>query len=595
MNRLWRTVRFILAQAFRTDRRRLFTAVALMVLGYVATPFIAVLLGLMTNAVLAGDAGTAVLAGLGAALLLVLELTMGHFAHLYYFELGDLQQASLTDEVAVIVNGSPGLEQFDDFRFAERLTSVTESLQQIRMVLQSTLQLGGVLLQVAVTAAVLALVDPWLALLPLAAVPPVLISNRAQRLIDAARDGAAGDIQLSRHLVDIGTTAGSAKEIRLSNAASAVADRQRRAWETTTATLWRAQRRSAALRAAGQVWFAGAYGLVIFLVIQRAVAGTAGIGEVVLVVTLAVQVSVQIAGALSLLSGLQSAGRTVEHIEWLRAQRPAAPATGPAPQPVPGVLTGGIVLDHVTFAYPGADRPVLCDVCLDIPAGSSIALVGGNGAGKSTLVKLLCGLYRPVSGRILVDGVDLAQVPIERWQERIATLFQDFAKVELRLRENVGVGDVDRIDDDEAIWGAVDAAHGRSIVDGLPQGLDSVLGHAYDAGSELSGGQWQTLGLARTLARPDPLLLMLDEPAAALDAAAEHALFERFVESADNAGRRSGTITCFVSHRFSTVRGADQIVVLDEGRVQETGDHATLMAGNGLYAESFGIQARGYA
>src|SRR6266536_394815 len=203
MRSLWRTVRFILSQAYRTDRRRLVVAVILLTIGYVATPLIAVSLGVMTNAVVAHHLRAAVLAGLGAAVLLVLELSMGHFAHLYYFELGDLQQASLTDEVAAIVNGTPGIEQFDDSRFAETLTSVSEGLQQIRMVLQSVLQLGGLLVQIGVTAGIFATMDPWLALLPLAAVPPVLMSNRAQRLVDVARDTAAGDVQLSRHLVTL--------------------------------------------------------------------------------------------------------------------------------------------------------------------------------------------------------------------------------------------------------------------------------------------------------------------------------------------------------------------------------------------------------
>ncbi len=154
---------------------------------------------------------------------------------------------------------------------------------------------------------------------------------------------------------------------------------------------------------------------------------------------------------------------------------------------------------------------------------------------------------------------------------------------------------MNRIGCDEAIWRALDDARGRHIAEGLPQGLDSVLGNAYDTGVDLSGGQWQTLGLARTFVRPDPLLLILDEPAAALDAAAEHALFERFIQSADGARRRSGTITCFVSHRFSTVRGADQIVVLEDGRVRELGDHASLLTRGGVYAELFDLQARGYA
>jgi ATP-binding cassette subfamily B protein len=293
---------------------------------------------------------------------------------------------------------------------------------------------------------------------------------------------------------------------------------------------------------------------------------------------------------------MHGVGRTVEQIEELRSSvQPTTPAPTVPRDVVPRRLRSGIELDHVSFAYPGTGRLVLDNVSLRIPAGSTLALVGENGAGKSTLVKLLCGLYQPTSGIILIDGVELVPEAASRWQERVTTLFQDFARLELLVRENVGASRLSAVGEDEVVWDALARARARSLVESLPHLLDQLLGHGYGDGMELSGGQWQTLGLARTLMRSDPLLMVLDEPAAALDATAEHRLFERFTRTAAAVGRHNAAITLFVSHRFSTVRTADQIVVLDNGHVCEQGDHESLMKRPSLYAELFSLQASAYS
>lgn len=597
MKKLLSAIGFILSLAYRTDRRRLFVAAGLMLVGYLSAPLVGVGLGALTNTVLDRDTSRAVGLAVALAFLLMFELMMGHFAHLSYFELGDMQQMQLTDEIAEIAHSSARIDQFDRPEFARLLTVATEGLQAVRVALEVTLQLCGMAIQVLITTAILAVVEPWLVLLPLAAVPPVLLAQRAQKIMDDAREGAALDIQRSRHLVQVGTTGQSAKEVRLFGAQHPLAERQRTAWKATTAQLWSAHRRAALLRATGQVWFALAYGLAVFLVVREAAQGGANIGQVVLVMTLAVQVSSQVAGGLAVLSILQSVGRTGEQIAELRAMvaQGGAQVPGGATGVAPDRMTSGITLENVSFCYPGKTVPVLDNVSLAVPAGSTLALVGENGAGKSTVVKLLCGLYQPTSGRILVDGVDIATLPDDVWRERVATLFQDFARFELLVRENVGSGVISQIEDDEALWAALGRARAGTIVDGLAGGLDQLLGHEYGNGVELSGGQWQTLGLARTLMRTDPLLLVLDEPAAALDAFAENALFERFVASAAETGRVAGAITVFVSHRFSTVRDADQIIVLDGGTVREAGTHTALMARGDLYAELFALQAGAYS
>jgi len=256
-------------------------------------------------------------------------------------------------------------------------------------------------------------------------------------------------------------------------------------------------------------------------------------------------------------------------------------------------LRSGIRFEHVSFAYPGTGRLVLEDINLHLEPGMVVAIVGENGAGKTTLVKLLCRLYQPASGRILVDDVDLARMPPDEWRERLSGAFQDFFRFEFRARHTVGVGDLPRLDDGPAVAMAVDRAGAGDVVERLAAGIETQLGPTWPEGVEISFGQWQKLALARGFMRQRPLLLVLDEPTAALDAETEHALFERYAAAARRP-TPEGSITILVSHRFSTVRMAYFIVVLDGARVAEAGTHQELMAKAGPYAELYSIQAAAY-
>ena len=248
----------------------------------------------------------------------------------------------------------------------------------------------------------------------------------------------------------------------------------------------------------------------------------------------------------------------------------------------------------MTFTYPGTDRIVLQDVSVLLPAGSSVALVGENSAGKTTLIKLLTGMYRPTAGSIHIDDTPLDDVDLESWRQRTTAAFQDFVRFELLAGEAVGVGDLPRIGDEPAILAALERAHGADALDSLPDGLRTPLGRSLPDGRDLSGGQWQKVALGRAMMRDRPILLVLDEPTASLDAPTEAALFERYVGASRRSAERSGAVTLFVSHRFSTVRAADLIVVLHEGRVVEQGSHDDLIASGGRYAELFELQARSY-
>jgi ATP-binding cassette subfamily B protein len=259
----------------------------------------------------------------------------------------------------------------------------------------------------------------------------------------------------------------------------------------------------------------------------------------------------------------------------------------------PQRLTKGIRFDRVSFAYPGTDRLVLEDLDLELPAGAVVAIVGENGAGKSTLVKLLAKMYAPTRGRILVDDEDIARIPTRDWRARLAGAFQDFFRFEFRARHSVGAGDLPRMNDHAAVTRAASRAGAEDVVDGLRNHWDTQLGPTWRDGIDLSFGQWQKLALARGFMRDDPLVLVLDEPTAALDAETEHALFERYSEAV-RQGTIGGRITLLVSHRFSTVRMADLIVVLDGARAVEVGTHDALLARGGPYAQLYALQAAAY-
>ncbi len=248
---------------------------------------------------------------------------------------------------------------------------------------------------------------------------------------------------------------------------------------------------------------------------------------------------------------------------------------------------GRVVFQDVSFSYPGGRAPVLRGFNLEVEPGEKIALVGANGAGKSTLVKLLTGLYRPTSGQILIDGVPTVELNPEELRQRFAVVLQDFVSYQFTAGENIGLGDLRHLEDRERILRAADSGDALELVRELPRGLDTQLGRWFDGGTELSTGQWQKLAVSRAFMREADILI-LDEPSAALDAEAEHRLFERFQRLAEHK-------TAFlISHRFSTVRMADRIVVLADGTLKESGSHEALLAQNGRYAQLFRLQAQGY-
>ncbi|WP_017573176.1 ABC transporter ATP-binding protein [Nocardiopsis halotolerans] len=490
--------------------------------------------------------------------------------------------------VVRLQSGIPSLEHHERPAYVNRVQLLRDHADTLSEVYQYLFQAVGAVLRLVLTIALLMTVHPLLGLLGLFAVPTAVVSHWRGGVEHALEERVGHHERLARHFFLLGTKASPGRELRVALARERVRRGRHQAWAARHRVMSRARWATAAWHASALTVFGCAF--------VGSVAGVALNGgsaaEVVLLLTTGGRLAQYIGQTLSQVHFLRmiwlEGGRRLLWLEELSSM-----AAERSPTPPPERMRSGVTLDGVSFTYPGTDRPVLDEVTLHLPAGAVVAVVGENGAGKSTLVKLLAKMYEPDSGRILVDGVPLADVPADAWRARLSGAFQDFARFEYPLRLSIGLGDLAAAEDGEAVDRAVARADARALVDRLDRGLDTQLGGSWARGAELSEGQWQKVALARGYMRDHPLLLLLDEPASALDAETEHLLFEQYAERA-RALRDRDHITLLVSHRFSTVRMADHIVVMDGARVCERGSHEELMALGGRYAELYGIQARAY-
>ncbi|WUV58481.1 ABC transporter ATP-binding protein/permease [Amycolatopsis sp. NBC_01480] len=318
----------------------------------------------------------------------------------------------------------------------------------------------------------------------------------------------------------------------------------------------------------------------------EAVGGQLTLGDLALYTAAATSVQASVSGLFTAFSGMYENNLYLDTLYRFLDTKPEIVAP-PSPRPMPSTVEGHIRFESVSFSYPGADEAALTGVTFEIRPGETIAVVGRNGAGKSTLFKLLCRLYDPTGGRILLDGVDIREYDPDELRTRISAMFQDYVTYQGTAAENIGLGDLTRLEDRPHIEDSARRAGADERIERLPSGYDSPLGRWFDQGVSLSGGEWQKIALARAFQREAPILI-LDEPTSALDAQAEHDLFARLRSLAE------GRTTLYISHRFSTVRQAERILLLDHGKVAEYGTHEELMAAGAGYAELFTLQAQAY-
>jgi len=596
MSERLRGLALVVGSSFRASPGASLVILILTVAQALATPAFAVAAGLLVDAAATRDGERAmamafVLAGsVGARWVLGASAT-------YLTARLQREVARLLDGHLIATDGRlPGLEHHERPAYLAQLDLLRDEHWMLGFALGAAVGALALAVQLVATSIVLLRLQPALVILPLCGIPSLVAAGRAQRRLAAADEVVVESVRRERSLFDLGTSPTAAKELRVFGLGDEIVRRRHVEADSVITARHVARRASALGQAIGRLIFAAGYLAAVAIVAVRAVAGAASVGDVVVVVSLAGQVWGLVGGAAGSVTWLLSILRVVNRIRWLdgyardQTRSPADPAAAPSQ------LRHGIDLVGVDFSYPDTDRPVLEDVNLHLPARATVALVGDNGAGKSTLVKLLCRFYEPTAGRVEVDGIDLARIGMWAWRERLAGAFQDYARLTLTARESVGVGDVPVLqeDTDAPELAALARAGATDVLDALPHGLATPLGSGYAGAVDLSGGQWQKIALGRARMRPHPLLLVLDEPTSALDPGAEHALFERFAGAARDV-RAHGGITLLVSHRFSTVRMADLIVVVDGRCVREVGTHEQLMAHHGVYAELYTMQARAYA
>jgi len=500
-------------------------------------------------------------------------------------------QTQLTNHVnSMIIRKAIGLDLqfFEDPVFYDTLQNARRQADTSALnIVNSTMQMAQQTITLASLVILLVRFSPWLAVICFVAAVPAFLSQShyAERAFRAV-SRRAPEARLLNYLEMLLTGIESVKEIKLFGLGEPLLVRYRelftRFYQEDRAIAERRTRAGLGWGLLSTLAYYGSYAWIVF----RTVAGLITLGDMTMFLAVFRQSQSSVRSFLDSFNRLYESNLFLDNLMTYLSLRPAlvSPAHGlPAPEPI----RQGIEFRHVTFCYPGSEVPVLRDINLHIHAGERIALVGLNGAGKTTLVKLLTRLYDPTEGQVLLDGVDLREYELSSLHQRFGVIFQDFVRYQFTVRENIAFGQVDALDDFDRITSAADRGGASPIISSLPRGYDTMLGRRWEKGQELSGGQWQKIALARAFMRKAEVLV-LDEPTSALDAEAEYEIFQRFGELME------GRIAVLISHRFSTVRMADRIVVLSAGKIIELGSHAELVQLDGAYARLFNLQAEGY-
>jgi ATP-binding cassette subfamily B protein len=574
---------------YRAEPRLLVASFAMTLFAAIPDALIALWIALLADGLVGHDSTRVRVAVVGLALSAVGTWYLRVLFDRVQRRFRDKVSVALQTHVARLQAAVSTIEHHERPEYLDRLSVLRDQVFALDHMFMSLFGTVGWLIRLGLTVVLLASVHAALIGLVLLAIPVVITSTWRPGVERVVEERVASHDRSARHLFQLGTTAPAGKEIRLAGIGAALTAERRGEWDQWYDGMGPVRWTTAAWHALAWAVFGFGYVGGIVFVAQGLDASEAA---VLLVVVAGGRLSQYVAAAVGELGFLRGIWLdSARRLAWLEDY--AAAIDEDADLAPPERLTDGIRFEHVSFRYPGTDRLVLDDVDLHLPAGAVVAVVGENGAGKTTLVKLLARMYAPTEGGVLFEGIDLARIPSAEWRERLAGAFQDFYRFELLAQATVGLGDEPRLEDRPAVTTAVGRAGADDLLAQLQAGLDTQLGPGWTDGVEVSHGQWQKLSLARGFMRDLPLVLILDEPTSALDAETEHGLFERYADAA-RAAEADGRVTVLVSHRFSTVRMADLIVVLDGAHVVEVGTHEDLMSRGGTYRDLYTIQADAY-
>ena len=587
MRRRIAVLRHVLAHCFRVKPVASTVTLLLSAIDAIAATVLALVQGSLIQHAPAGFDRQVTLAVVVGAVFAVVSFVGYRVIATLERDIADAVELLLIDDLLDWTTSPATVEHLQDPVFLDRLSVVVRRSNGLGHAAISAVALVSAVVSVVVSLAVLARIHPALIGLALCAIPPILLAGRAGDLYLLAVDKNAHLLRLDEQLSAIAVGAGPLKELLTTGSGARLDERARALWDEMAAHELYARGLAVIYTSLGWLIYGIGAGAAVWWAIALSREGRATIGDVAVVAGLGVFLAAQIMNVLGFRVQAIDAMRVIDHYGWLRDRTAGLPK---ASTPI-GRIDDALMLDGIGYTYPGRDTPTLSDVSITIPAGTVLGIVGVNGAGKSTLAKILTGLIEPTAGELRVDGV---RAQTGALTAATTGTFQDYAHLELLARESVGVAHLDRAQDDAELAEAAAAGGADSVVARLEDGWQTQLGTAFD-GAELSKGQWQRLALARGLFKRDPTVLVLDEPTAALDPQSEHDIFAAFAERAQTLGERNGAITVLVSHRFSTVTMTDLIIVLDGGRIVETGSHDELMAAGGIYCGLFDAQARGYA
>lgn len=576
----------IFGLCFRTRPVATGVAVVIMIIDALAATVLAVVQGFLIEHAPQGlDRGVSGAVAVGAVFA-ALTIVTHRVIFTLQRDVAEAVELTLIDDLLGWTTQPATIEHLQDPLFLDRLSVVVRRSEGLAHAVWAGALMLSSIVSVMVSLTVLGRIHPALVGLAALSIPPILMAGRAGDLYMQAVDKNAELLRLEEQLSAVATGTGSLKEVLVAGSGRRLDERARELWDEMAAHEFRARGLAVVLTSLGWLIYAVGAAGAVWWTLKLTRAGAATIGDVGVVAGLAVFLAQQIMNVLNFRVQVADAGRVTDHYAWIRDR--TASMAGPD-EPLTGIQEG-LVLDRVSYTYPGQQRPSLDDISITIPAGTVLGVVGVNGAGKSTLAKILTGLVEPTSGRLLVDGRPVGPGALTG---ATAGTFQDYAQLELLAWEAVGVADLHLARDSDQLHQAAVAGGAATVVARLPDGWQTQLGAVFD-GAQLSQGQWQRLALARGLFKRHPTVLVLDEPTAALDPQSEHDLFAAFAERARTLRAFNGAVTILVSHRFSTVNMTDLIMVLDGGRLVEHGTHAHLSAAGGIYRTLYEAQARGY-